>query len=74
VTRECGLCGTWGPDVTTMLVEWAEPLNGRRWDTIDRCRDSVACRARAEAAGARWQVRDATEPRTAAAGHGGQDA
>lgn len=74
MSRECGLCGTWGPDVATLLVEWAEPQMGRRWDSIDRCRDSVACRIRVEAAGATWLVRDSAEPRAVAAGHGGWEA
>ncbi len=61
MTRECGLCGTFSPDVATLLVEWAEPQMGRRWDSIDRCRDSVACRLRVESAGRCWEVRDSAE-------------
>jgi len=62
VAKACLLCGHEGPGVSIRLVDWAEPLGGRAFETLPRCFDAQACRARVEAAGDRWEVRDATVP------------
>jgi len=39
----CLLCGADTGEVTVRLVEWAEPIGGRRWESLPRCRDIDAC-------------------------------
>lgn len=63
--RTCLLCGAAG-DVAVALVAWLEPdpLHGKMFDSIPRCRDRQACRARVEALPTDnvWLVRDNTVP------------
>ena len=54
--QECLLCGTQGPHVRIALVEWAEPANGKRFDSIPRCVDPRDCRARVEQTGEVWPL------------------
>ncbi len=52
----CDVCGDRSLDVRAGLVEWlalAQP-----YAHVDRCMDVAACRARVEAAGQSWPVRD----------------
>ena len=43
----CLLCGADTGEVTVRLVEWAEPIAGRIYDHLPRCRDVEPCWARA---------------------------
>jgi hypothetical protein len=57
MTRECDLCHLRGESIRPALVEWAQPPDGRRtWDTVFRCDDRAACRARLEAVGEPWPL------------------
>jgi len=49
-------------EIKVSLVDWLEPdpLTGRIFEDLPRCVDREACRARVEAAGASWEVRDRT--------------
>ena len=60
--RACLLCGFEGPEIKVGLVAWLEPIEHRTFDSIPRCPDSQACRARVEARGDHWEVPDATRP------------
>ena len=42
----CLLCGTAQGEVTTRLVEWREPIAGRRYEHLPRCRDVEGCWSR----------------------------
>lgn len=55
----CLLCGITSADVHVRLVEWLEPVAGKRWSNVPRCDDRVACRARVEAHEP-WPVADRT--------------
>lgn len=56
--RTCRLCRSMSPDVRCLLVRIKR---GRtRFGSIERCRDSIACRARVETANRRWLVDDNT--------------
>lgn len=59
----CDLCGRAGHDIRERLVEWTETVMKRsgqpRWDSVNRCPDYQACRARVEDRGGTWPVRDA---------------
>ena len=61
--RRCELCGRVDHDVKSRLVEWTDDVvrkaGVKRWDTVDRCPDHQACRARIEATGKPWPIRDA---------------
>lgn len=54
----CLICGSESAVVTVSLVEWAEPIDGRRWESLPRCIDRQACRERLELLGERWPIRD----------------
>ena len=60
--RPCLLCGAEGAPVARTVVRWVDPEPGREYAAVDRCLDRVACRARVEAAGERWEVDDGTLP------------
>lgn len=53
---ECSLCGY--PGAAVGLVEWAEPdpLHGRRYEAIARCRSAEECRRRVADAGLPWPL------------------
>jgi hypothetical protein len=55
----CALCGRTAPDVKVCLVEWREPVENQRWSAVPRCANRKDCRARVEAQGEEWEVRDA---------------
>ena len=55
----CQLCGV-STDLRYGLVRWKDPMPGASFDSIWRCRDVVACRARLEAGGETWPVDDNT--------------
>jgi hypothetical protein len=57
----CVICGH-ESDVAVSLIEWAEPINERRFDSVPRCRDREACRLRLEAIGETWPVADGRRP------------
>ena len=42
----CLLCGADTGEVTVRLVEWAEPIADRRYDTLPRCAAVEPCWAR----------------------------
>ena len=52
----CLLCGVEGPQVRIRMVEWAEPLNGRRFEVIPVCVDRRECRQRVEQLGEVWPL------------------
>jgi len=52
----CDLCGTRSTDVRPGLVAWIDPA--QPYAAVDRCSDVAACRARVEAAGEPWPVRE----------------
>ncbi len=52
---ECDLCGHFG-QVRPDLVDWRVPIGGPF--AVDRCVDEPACRARIEADGGVWPIRD----------------
>lgn len=57
---ECSLCDS-RDGVESQLVEYATPYPaGKRFDTVPRCIDRVACRGRVEAKGLRWTLLDGT--------------
>jgi hypothetical protein len=56
MNRTCLLCGAELGDISVTLVEWAQPLDGRRFDAIPRCEDHDACRLRLEAIGDPWPL------------------
>lgn len=64
----CELCGRDGHDVRVELVEWTDEAQHEYglpiWDKALRCPDHQACRARMEATGQTWPVRDAHTHRT----------
>jgi hypothetical protein len=64
--QRCELCGYVGHDVRWRVVAWVDEVvdvaQVPRFETIARCPDSQACRARVEASGIRWSVRDWTKP------------
>jgi hypothetical protein len=55
---ECSLCGRKGQGIHVQLVEWASYLPGMRFAHVDRCDDRAACRARVEAAGETWPLKE----------------
>lgn len=55
----CQLCST-STDLRFGLVRWKDPLPGASFDSIWRCRDVMACRARVEGTGEQWPVDDRT--------------
>lgn len=61
--ERCALCGRVDHDVRERLVEWTELAQRDRqvprWQSIFRCPRYQECRARAEADGRTWPVRDA---------------
>lgn len=64
----CGLCAETGPMPTAvrrLLVEWTDDAQAQlgvpRYQSIDRCVDRAACRARVERVlGVAWPVNDRT--------------
>lgn len=52
----CVLCGVEDHGVSVSLVEWREPIDGRRFDAVARCKDREACRRRVEASGEEWEA------------------
>lgn len=54
----CALCGTEDHDVSVALVEWRLPIDSERFSAVPRCKDREACRARVQASGEEWEVRD----------------
>jgi hypothetical protein len=42
----CLLCGSDIGEVTVRLVEWREPIAGRRYEHLPRCRDVEGCWSR----------------------------
>jgi len=42
----CLLCGAAQGEVTVRLVEWREPIAGRRYEHLPRCRDVEGCWSR----------------------------
>jgi hypothetical protein len=61
VTRKlaCLLCGADAGEITVRLVEWREPIAGRRYEHLPRCREVDACWTRVTSiAGEDWPVND----------------
>ena len=58
----CGFESSSRLDVALSLAHWSEPLAGRIYDAVPRCRDRAACRARCEAAGDLWPI-DGHQPK-----------
>lgn len=54
----CLLCGADTGEVTVRLVEWAEPIGGRRYESLPRCRDIDACWSRVALLGEPWPLAD----------------
>jgi hypothetical protein len=55
----CLLCGADDGEVTVRLVEWREPIAGRRYDTLPRCVNVEACWTRVTSViGEDWPVND----------------
>lgn len=61
--EQCVLCDRVDHDVQPRHVRWTDVEQRRRgvpWvDVVLRCPDRQACRARVEAAGGTWPIRDA---------------
>ena len=58
----CALCGVEGPQVTPVLVEWADPVL-RRFEVLPRCKDYADCRQRVEQRGEPWPLTDVQSDR-----------
>lgn len=60
--ERCELCGVESHEVRVELVEWTAAIQQAfglpTWDKALRCRDHQACRARMEATGQPWPIRD----------------
>lgn len=55
----CLLCGAEVGEITVRLVEWREPIAGRRYEHLPRCRDVDACWSRVTTVvGEDWPVND----------------
>jgi hypothetical protein len=52
----CAICGDESHDVRMALIEWKQPIDGVRFDSVPRCADRAACRVRCEAMGEDWPV------------------
>lgn len=62
----CLLCGADTGEVTIRLVEWREPIPGRRYESLPRCRDVEGCWGRvAGVLGEDWPVNDGRPARAA---------
>lgn len=61
MTLECALCGIAGPQVRPFIVEWAEPIGSRRFDSLPRCSDVAECRQRVEQRGETWPLVDTND-------------
>ena len=59
MTRECAICGHHSLDVRPGLVAWIDVDS--YYANVDRCTDQAACRARVEARGDTWPVREKVE-------------
>lgn len=59
----CLLCGAEASETKRELVRWLESAPGHEYDTLPRCVDRVACRARVRWRGERWEVADGTPAR-----------
>jgi hypothetical protein len=57
--HECALSGVSGPQVRVRLVEWAEPIHGKQYDSLAACTDVRECRERVEQRGETWPLREA---------------
>lgn len=60
---QCDLCGRRDHEVKERLVAWTDDVrrataNLPEWDSVNRCPDFQACRARVEERGGTWPVRD----------------
>lgn len=56
--QTCLLCGISGPQVRIRMVEWAEPIGSKRFDTIPACVDVRECRERVAQQGDSWPLTD----------------
>jgi hypothetical protein len=54
--RTCELCGHEGLDVRPGIGRYTDHRQTLIVDTVIRCKDSAACRARVEAAGNAWPL------------------
>lgn len=54
-THSCSLCGS-EDGVAVSLVEWREPIDGRRFESLPRCRDRRACQERVALIGDEWPL------------------
>ncbi len=70
----CAICGSETEPTRLELLEWREPVDGKRYDHVPRCLDRVACRARTELSEP-WPVEDRTPapPRAAELSDPGAD-
>ena len=57
----CALCGISGPQVRPFLVEWAEPIGSKRFDSLPRCTDVAECKQRVEQQGESWPLVESKE-------------
>ncbi len=66
--QACLLCGADTGEISMSLVEWAEPINGRRWESLPHCRDREACWSKVvHVLGEDWPVADGRPRRAPAA-------
>lgn len=57
----CVLCGS-DVEVGVSLIEWREPINGRRFESVPRCRNRRTCRERVALLGEPWPAADSHKP------------
>lgn len=56
MTLTCDICADRSIDVRPGLVAWIDPA--QPYAAVDRCSDEQACRARVEASGETWPVKE----------------
>lgn len=56
--QSCALCGISAADVELGIIRWKEPVGRSLFTSAPRCKDRAGCRARVEAMGEPWDVRD----------------
>lgn len=60
---ECALCGsTTGVSVGLVRYPDPPPFAGRPFESVPRCRDAIACRARVESRGEPWPIAEPDTP------------
>lgn len=57
--QACLLCGSDTAAVSIRIVEWSDPIDGRRFEALPRCRDRDTCWSRVTVdLGEDWPIAD----------------